>query len=129
MKKVSNSKNHQKGLGLIGVLLIIGVLVITAGGVVWEKKAKPSPTPIPSPTPAKQPLTPTTNLKIEQNIYTQLRQKGKVLIIVSLKSSTKPVIPETEEERFQKGEHNLEKNKSCDLFLPFFRNCWCIAIK
>lgn len=27
----------QRGLGLIGVLLIIGALILTAGGVVWEK--------------------------------------------------------------------------------------------
>ena len=41
---------NQKGLGLIGFLLIIGALLLTAGGaVVWEKKV--SPTPIVQPTP------------------------------------------------------------------------------
>ena len=81
----------------------------------WEKRAKPTmiSTPTPSidkkPTPTKQPLIPTTNPKIEQDIYTQLEQKGKVLIIVSLKSSTKPVIPETEEERFQENSQILNE--------------------
>lgn len=40
----------QTGLGLIGVLLIIGALVVTAGGVlVWQRRALPTPTPTPTP--------------------------------------------------------------------------------
>jgi len=58
----------QKGLGLIGVLLIVGTLLLTAGGVVglpavrrvWKKKVSPTPTSIPtievSPTPAAKPF-------------------------------------------------------------------------
>jgi len=47
----------QKGLGLIGVLIIIGALVITVGGVVvWGKKTLP--TPKPTPTLQTQPTTP-----------------------------------------------------------------------
>ena len=46
----------QKGLGLIGVLLIIGALVLTAGGVVvWEKKATLIPPPTLTP-----PILPTS---------------------------------------------------------------------
>jgi len=44
----------QKGLGLIGILLIIGALLLTAGGVVglpavrqvWQRKVPPAPIPI-----------------------------------------------------------------------------------
>lgn len=40
----------QNGFSLIGVLLIIGVLAITAGGVVvWQRKVLPTPTPPSSP--------------------------------------------------------------------------------
>jgi len=49
-------KNCQKGLGLIGVLLIIGAFIITAAGgvVVWKERVAPIliPTPVVSPTPA-----------------------------------------------------------------------------
>ncbi len=42
----------QRGFSLIGVLLIIGALVVTAGGVVvWEKKVTLTATPVPNPTP------------------------------------------------------------------------------
>jgi len=43
--------NKQKGLGLIGLILIIGVLLLTAGGVgiVWERKVSQIPLPA-SPT-------------------------------------------------------------------------------
>ena len=38
----------QKGLGLIGILLIIGVLAITVGGVlVWQRRTLPTTTPTP----------------------------------------------------------------------------------
>jgi hypothetical protein len=47
----------QKGLGLIGVLLIIGVLLLTAGGVVWEKKVTSTSTPTPIPTSILPPPT------------------------------------------------------------------------
>lgn len=41
----------QKGFSLIGIILVIGALIITAGGVVvWDKKVKPIPTPTPYPT-------------------------------------------------------------------------------
>ena len=58
---------NQKGLGLIGVLLILGALLLTIGGVVglpavrqvWEKKDSPAPIPIStvevSSTPAAKP--------------------------------------------------------------------------
>ena len=40
----------QQGFSLIGVLLIIGALVITAGGVViWQKKVLPTTTSAPAP--------------------------------------------------------------------------------
>ena len=43
------------GLGLIGVLLIIGALVITAGGVlVWRERTDSIPSSTPTPTPATQ---------------------------------------------------------------------------
>ncbi len=46
----------QKGLGLIGVLLIIGALAVTTGGVVvWQKKISPTPTPTPPSTPIQTP--------------------------------------------------------------------------
>lgn len=46
---------NQKGLGLIGVLLIIGVLAITTSGIlVWQRKILPTPTP----TPSSEPLNP-----------------------------------------------------------------------
>ena len=42
----------QKGLGLIGILIIIGALIITTGRVlVWQKKVSPTPTPTPTPKP------------------------------------------------------------------------------
>ena len=41
-------KNNKKlGFGLIGILLIIGILLLTAGGmVVWVKKVAPTPVPV-----------------------------------------------------------------------------------
>lgn len=48
MKKVSTEK--QFGFSLIGVLLIIGVLALIAGGVVvWRDLSFPHPTPTPTP--------------------------------------------------------------------------------
>lgn len=52
-------KNAKSGLGLVGILLIIGALLITAGGVVvWENKVSPAPLPTPKTTPTPEP-TPT----------------------------------------------------------------------
>ena len=56
----------QKGFGLIGVLLIIGALLLTLGGVmVWGRKVSftstPSTTPVsPSPVPRESPEPPTS---------------------------------------------------------------------
>ena len=48
MKKALKNKK-QRGFSLIGVLLIIGTLLITAGGVVvWNRKIVPTPTPTPT---------------------------------------------------------------------------------
>lgn len=45
----------QKGFGLIGILLVIGALSITAGGVVvWQRKILPIPMPIPIPLPSNE---------------------------------------------------------------------------
>lgn len=53
----------QFGFNLIGVLLLIGALVITTGGVlVWQKRALPTPI-TPSPTPA---VPPTTTMSFSQ---------------------------------------------------------------
>lgn len=50
----------QEGLSLIGVLLILGALVITTGGVlVWQKKISPTPTPTPQTQPTASPEEPT----------------------------------------------------------------------
>ena len=48
----------QRGFGLIGILLIIGALILTAGVVVWEKKTLPAPTPSPTEPPIAQPTDP-----------------------------------------------------------------------
>jgi len=54
---------NQKGLGLIGVLLILGALLLTAGGaVVWEKKVSPTPAPKPLPTIIVSKLTPPSTI-------------------------------------------------------------------
>ena len=40
----------QKGLGLIGILIFIGALLLTAGGVVvWQRNILPTPTPTSTP--------------------------------------------------------------------------------
>ena len=50
-QKVFKKIKSESGLGLIGILLIIGILILTAGGVVvWQKKVSPTPTPTPTPT-------------------------------------------------------------------------------
>ena len=52
----------QKGLGLFGVLLVIGALLLTIGGVaVWREKVTPTPMPTPGPTlPTSQITAPPT---------------------------------------------------------------------
>ena len=46
---MKNKRNF--GFSLIGILIIIGALVITTGGVVvWKKRTSPAPTPMPTPT-------------------------------------------------------------------------------
>ena len=45
----------QKGFSLIGILLIIGALIITAGGVVvWRERISLAPSLMPTPTPVPQ---------------------------------------------------------------------------
>ncbi len=79
------AKNTESGLGLIGVLLIIGVLLLTAGGVlVWQKKVSPMVTSPPapavlSPTPTTNPITPTLGTDfISWEEAKQLILNGKV---------------------------------------------------
>ena len=48
-------KQKQNGFGLIGILIIIGTLILTAGGVVvWRGKTDSIPSSTPTPTPATQ---------------------------------------------------------------------------
>lgn len=78
----------ESGLGLIGILIIIGIIALTAGGVllpavrpVWEEQvaptSTPTPTPTPAPTPAPTPLIQPTPLPtspgIEGPIQTETR--------------------------------------------------------
>jgi hypothetical protein len=48
----------QSGLGLVGILLIIGTLLLTAGGVViWQRQFSPTPMPTPTPSATTTPRT------------------------------------------------------------------------
>lgn len=74
-KQGERNESSQTGLGLIGVLLIIGALVITAGGVlVWQKKVLPTPT-----VPERY-----------QPLLSKVRERGGLLVIVTLNIPWQP---------------------------------------
>jgi len=99
----------QRGLGLIRILLIVGALVITAGGVVvWEKKVTPSPTPFITPaqrpTPTQLPkMPPTSASSYKTSIPTLIYQKsggcGNIVVYKINESETEGISVEADKDK------------------------------
>ena len=97
----------QEGLGLIGILLVIGILILTAGGVVvWNKKIVPTPTP--TPVEIQPSLPDQKSEKIGAEVYQKLKEDGKVLIIVGLYGIGPPVTEEEDREELIRQRQNIE---------------------
>ncbi len=71
----------QNGFSLVGVLLIIGALVITTGGVlVWQRKTLPTPITILMPPPVLE-FTPPGTTQLSQALsFSQLWQRQDELV-------------------------------------------------
>lgn len=88
----------QSGFGLIGILLIIGALLLTAGGVVvWERRVSPALVLIPTATPTPKPESSPTPLLLEQPVpekyqplLSKVRERGNLLVIVTLNIAWQP---------------------------------------
>lgn len=111
----------QEGFSLIGVLIILGTLIVTAGGVlVWQKKFAPTPAPTPSPTPVEiQPALPDEQSeKIQAEVYQKLREEGRALVIVSLYGTELPLTKENYDERVRQNTEILEAAWATLAFTP-----------
>jgi len=86
------ARKNNSGLGLIGVLIVIGALVITIGGVVvWRKKILPTPTPTPAPIPVPMPNAPSPTVPERyQPLLSKVRERGDLLVIVTLNLPWQP---------------------------------------
>lgn len=77
---MTNKERFNSGFTLIEVLIVLAVLVITAGGVVvWERKSQPTPTPTPTPTFT----TPTPSFQKELKKEPEMEEKSVVQASVS----------------------------------------------
>jgi len=100
-------KTNPSGFSLIGILLIIGTLILTTGGVVvWNKKIAPTPTPTPVDI---QPSFPDQKSeKVPAEVYQKLKEEGKALIIVSLYGSDLSATKENYDEFVRQNTKILE---------------------